>query len=239
MLRGSDQDVADDGFWDALMKVLDTGEFYLVVITPPCNTHSRPRTRKKTSKPTCLMSDLARASEEPFQGWPFFDGSARYLAPLPHDCPHGGHKDQLIGRHKGGMGFKTRDSASDPAGMCMWLASMIVRSFFPLKKGLIVEAFSKVAAGSPASLLEMAAGSSSSLASALAEKEDEVPALVEESEDDEEQLAEAASAGRQNLGSPLSTFWDGAKGVGRRVCFRMGLAGVHRAGGTLQLVASL
>jgi hypothetical protein len=35
---------------------------------------------------------------------------------------------------------------------------------------------------------------------------------VEESEVDAEQLAEAASAGRQNLGSPLSTFWDGAKG---------------------------
>ena len=37
---------------------------------------------------------------------------------------------------------------------------MIVRSFLPLKRGLIVEVFlSKVAAGSPASLLETAAGS--------------------------------------------------------------------------------
>ena len=118
LLRGSDQDVADDDFWDALMKVLDSGEFDLVVITPPCYTHSRPRTRKKTSKPTCLMSDLARASEEPFQGLPFFDGSARYFGPLPHVCPHGGHKDQLNGKRKDGMGFKTSDSASYTAGMC-------------------------------------------------------------------------------------------------------------------------
>jgi hypothetical protein len=105
-----------------------------------------------SSKPTRLMSDLARASEDPFQGWPFFDASAQYLGPLPHVCPHSGHKDQLIGKRKDGMGFKTSGSESYPAGMCRWLASMIVRSFFPLKRGLIVEAFSKVAAGSPASL---------------------------------------------------------------------------------------
>ena len=42
-LRGPDQDVADDDFWDALMKELDSGEFDLVIITPPCNTHSRAR----------------------------------------------------------------------------------------------------------------------------------------------------------------------------------------------------
>ena len=167
----------------------------------------------ESSKPTRLMSDLARASEEPFQGWPFFDASSRYLGPLPHVCPHGGHKDQLNGKRKEGMGFKTSDSGSYTAGMCWWLASMMVRSFFPLKKGLIVEAFSKVAAGSPASLPVMAADSSSSLVSASFGKENDLPALVEESEVDEEQLAEAASAGRQNLGSPLSTFWDGAKGV--------------------------
>jgi hypothetical protein len=52
--------------------------------------------------------------------------------------------------------------------MYLWLASMMVRSFFPLKRGLIVEAFSKGAAGSPASLLEKAAGSSSALAFSFA-----------------------------------------------------------------------
>ena len=96
-----------------------------------------------SSKPTRLMSDLARASEEPFQGLPFFDGSARYLGPLPHVCPHGGHKDQLNGKRKDAMGIKSSNSTSYTAGLCLWLASMIVRSFFPLKKGLIVEAFSK------------------------------------------------------------------------------------------------
>jgi hypothetical protein len=43
LLRGSDQDVADEDFWDALMKEMDSGEFDLLVITPPCNTHSRAR----------------------------------------------------------------------------------------------------------------------------------------------------------------------------------------------------
>ena len=34
LLRGSDQDVADDDFWDALIKEMDSGEFDLLVITP-------------------------------------------------------------------------------------------------------------------------------------------------------------------------------------------------------------
>ena len=70
-----------------------------------------------------------------------------------------------------------------------------------------------MAAGSPASLPETAAGFSSSLISASSGIENGLPALVEGSEDVVEQLADAASAGRQNLGSPLSTVSDGAKGV--------------------------
>jgi hypothetical protein len=151
------------------------------------------------------MSDLDRASVGLFEGWPFFDASAQYLGPLPHGCPLAATRTSSSASVKVGLGSKTSGSASYHAGMCMWLASRMVRSFFPLKRGLIVEAFSKVAAGSPASVLEKAADSSSALAFPS-------PAGVEESEVDAEQLAEAASAGRQNLGSPLSTFWVGAKG---------------------------
>ena len=89
--------------------------------------------RAVSSLPTRLMSDRARASEEPFLGLPCFDGSARYFGPLPHVCPHGSQKDQLNGKCKDGMGIKSSDVTSYTAGMCFWLASMIVRSFFPLK----------------------------------------------------------------------------------------------------------
>ena len=34
LLRGSDQDVADDDFWDALIKEMGSGEFEVLVIAP-------------------------------------------------------------------------------------------------------------------------------------------------------------------------------------------------------------
>ena len=144
-----------------------------------------------TSKPTRLMSDLPAAKLEPFQGWPSCNASMECRGPLPHACPHGGHRYKLIGKAKGG-GFRTSPSASYPPEMCRWLALFIVRSFFgceTLKDGLGTSnrgVFSKVL---PAQV------------------------TIEEplSEDDESQKVEAASDGCQNLGPPLNTFWDGRR----------------------------
>ena len=75
-----------------------------------------------SSKPTRWRSDLEAAKLDPFQGWPIFDKSDRYLGPLPHAGPHTGHSRKLLGRKKGGV---FRASAASPPELCKWLALLI------------------------------------------------------------------------------------------------------------------
>ena len=288
LMRSELQDVENDDFWQSLMRELDEGLWHLLIITPPCHTHSRALNSWRTSpgpkpvrssdypwgfpwlegaglqrclsanamivktfeavtrahaagirhlvehpedlgrtssgeipaalwqyqevrdiqvltdastwaifqcvhlapspKPTRFLSDLKAARLEPYQGWPVFDNKARYLGPLPKQCPHGGHGFKLHGRDSSGE-FRTGPSAAYPPDMCFWLAQLILHSFFDekLKLGKVING---------------GRGSSSKQI---------ITSEVDSDTDDDLAKAEASTAGRQNRGPPVSCFWDGKR----------------------------
>ena len=47
LIRDSSHDVADDSFWRGILTELGSGIFFLLIVTPPCNTHSRARANWK------------------------------------------------------------------------------------------------------------------------------------------------------------------------------------------------
>ena len=79
----------------------------------------------ETPKPTRFMTTLKAAKASPFQSWPQFDSKRRYLGPLPSACSHRFHVKKLIGKSKTGA-WVTAASAAYPAGLCKWLASLLV-----------------------------------------------------------------------------------------------------------------
>ena len=76
-----------------------------------------------TSKPTRLISNTPGIRSR-FARWPKFDKDGRYCGPLPSKCPHKQHFKRLIGKDKNGQ-WRTAPSASYPAGLCKYLASLV------------------------------------------------------------------------------------------------------------------
>ena len=155
-----------------------------------------------TSKPTRLFSNLPKATEEPFQGWPYFDAQRRYLGPLPHVCPHGRHGERLVGRNKHGA-FKTAASAAYPADMCKWLALLIVESIQTrsLKRGVSINDVPLV----PVSLDSHVVDTEHLIEQTAEQLTEQVS-----SDEDEDGLPRPKTAPYfGNLGPPLQTFWDG------------------------------
>ena len=72
-----------------------------------------------------FLPNLATTATEPFQRWPFFSRTGKYLGPLPPTCPHKGKHKPLIGQTAEG-GFRTQPSAAYPpqlrAKIAEWVA---------------------------------------------------------------------------------------------------------------------
>ena len=68
LLRSEEHDVLQEPFWEAKMRRLDTGHYRVLVITPPCNTHSRAR-NSNAPKPKPVHS-----KRDPL-GFPWLQGS--------------------------------------------------------------------------------------------------------------------------------------------------------------------
>ena len=60
-----------------------------------------------------------------------FDAAGFYQGPLPDSCGHtvaNRHKKKTIGRNKAG-GFNVSPTAAYPAGMCLFIATLIFDNF--------------------------------------------------------------------------------------------------------------
>mgnify|MGYP003333509867 CR=1 FL=1 len=75
-------------------------------------------------KPTRLLSDLRGIERFGATGWPTFDAAGWYAGPIPRDCGHRYHKQQMIGKNSKG-GFATAPTAAYPEGMCEFIATTI------------------------------------------------------------------------------------------------------------------
>jgi len=79
-----------------------------------------------TPKPTRLLTNMAVSDARCFCTLPKFDKLGFYKGPLPRKCGHR-HKHRLIG--KTGSKWNTSPSAAYPAGMCEFIAHMILNAF--------------------------------------------------------------------------------------------------------------
>ena len=79
-----------------------------------------------TPKPTRLLTNMKVADSRCFCSLPKFDKLGFYKGPLPRKCGHL-HKHKLIG--KTGSKWNTSPSAAYPAGMCDFLAQLILNAF--------------------------------------------------------------------------------------------------------------
>ncbi len=75
-------------------------------------------------KPTRFASNIRQCKNFQCSSWPKFDSKHRYLGPLPRSCGHRFHVKKLIGKDDTGK-WRTSPSASYPAGLCKYLASII------------------------------------------------------------------------------------------------------------------
>ena len=79
-----------------------------------------------TPKPTRLLTNMAVSDARCFCALPKFDKLGFYKGPLPRKCGHR-HKHKLIG--KTGSKWNTSPSAAYPAGMCEFIARLILNAF--------------------------------------------------------------------------------------------------------------
>ena len=75
-------------------------------------------------KPTRLLSDIRGVERFGVVGWPKFDAGGWYAGPIPKDCGHRNHKQQMIGKNAKG-GFNTAPTAAYPEAMCEFIAGII------------------------------------------------------------------------------------------------------------------
>ena len=95
-----------------------------------------------SSKPTRVVStlDLVDPSNgnKLFQGLPSFDRSGYYKGPLPRQCGHRRHVPLIrLENSSSAANFRTAAAAAYPAGMCKWIADMIVRFCCKPKGGVV------------------------------------------------------------------------------------------------------
>ena len=79
-----------------------------------------------TPKPTRMLTNMEVSDARCFCALPKFDKHGFYKGPLPRKCGHR-HKHRLIG--KTGSKWNTSPSAAYPAGMCEFIAYMILNAF--------------------------------------------------------------------------------------------------------------
>eukprot|EP00435_Cladocopium_sp_Y103_P039389 s3778_g10.t1 len=77
-----------------------------------------------TSKPTRFLSTIPGIKSR-YAKWPSFDSDGKYVGPLPCRCPHKRHVRRLIGKDAQGR-WVTGPAAAYPAGLCKYLASLVV-----------------------------------------------------------------------------------------------------------------
>eukprot|EP00435_Cladocopium_sp_Y103_P054310 s357_g17.t1 len=78
-----------------------------------------------TPKPTRFLTDMHVSDNRCFKALPKFDADGLYQGPLPRDCGHV-HTHKLIG--KTAAKWNTAPSASYPAGLCEFIANLIISS---------------------------------------------------------------------------------------------------------------
>ena len=86
----------------------------------------------ETPKPTRFLTTLETDDPRCWFKWPTFSADHKYLGPLPRDCGHF-HKKKLIGRTS--AGWNTSPSAAYPAGLCEFLATLILSSRCSVGRG--------------------------------------------------------------------------------------------------------
>ena len=85
-----------------------------------------------TPKPTRFLTTLETDDPRCWFKWPTFSADHKYLGPLPRDCGHV-HRKKLIGRTS--AGWNTFPSAAYPAGLCEFLATLILSSRCSVGRG--------------------------------------------------------------------------------------------------------
>ena len=86
----------------------------------------------ETPKPTRFLTTLETDDPRCWFKWPTFSADHKYLGPLPRDCGHF-HRKKLIGRTS--AGWNTSPSAAYPAGLCEFLATLILSSRCSVGRG--------------------------------------------------------------------------------------------------------
>ena len=86
----------------------------------------------ETPKPTRFLTTLETDDPRCWFKWPTFSADHKYLGPLPRDCGHV-HQKKLIGRTS--ADWNTSPSAAYPAGLCEFLATLILSTLRSVGRG--------------------------------------------------------------------------------------------------------
>ena len=86
----------------------------------------------ETPKPTRFLSTIKTDDKRCWFKWPSFSVDHKYLGPLPKECGHI-HQKKLIG--KTATGWATSPSAAYPAGLCEFLATLILSTRCSVGRG--------------------------------------------------------------------------------------------------------